>query len=241
MIHSLLALTLGNVFSIFGGIATGAILCFAIILLTISIKLKPQPINLEKEENALSKQELECLIKEKQKLFLNRKALKLIGQFPHLKNLCIELAEDIAQKFKKRSKTPLYELSISEALSLFEITSLRLERVFEAPLLKPFRAVNVSLVLSALDFYKSSPVQNSVKAVKKAGAVMKIVRFFNILKPTTWIGFLKNALMNFVIKKYCLLAISIVGVEAYKIYSKNIFLDDENLVLDEFEKQSKLA
>ncbi len=238
---NILGLTLGNIGSILGGIITGCVLCIAIILLVISKKLSPEKITPKKKFRGLSNKEFNCLIKEKEKQFKNRKMLKLIGPFAHCKNLCLELIEDVARKFKRKSKTPMYELSISESLKLVEIVALNMESLFESPILKPFRGVTINFMIDFFGVVKSDLVQNSIKVVKKTSKFAKIYKWLRILNPTTWIGMLKNLLMNFVIKKYCILTINLVGVEAYKVYSKSIFIENEDALLQELKKYDEIA
>ena len=172
-------------------------------------------------------EEIKLLIKDAQDQFKNKKDREDAGLANHLRTISIELSRDIATKFYPSSKYPLLELTIQETLLLGHYITDRVDRLFNAKLLKIFRGKTLSSLKSLYEVKEKvddsvvMKVEKKFKVRKRIGDIFSAI---NIANPAYWIKKVTvDKLTQAIILKICLAIIGIVGEETYKIYSKNVF------------------
>ena len=210
------------------GIGVGALVMLLVYLVVLATSLKPPKIKVKVDKDAFPPEALNALVKEKHNKFNEKCTKRAVGvQIAACKDVIGETVSDIAAKFYPKSKYPMLELNVSEVLVLNKQVTERLEDIFNKPVIRWLRKVKVSHVMGVYDLKKkldeNEPLQKILDFGKEAHGIYKILRWN---KPTTWVGFGVGKLIELVSSKVCLIAISYVAEESYKIYSKK-FMDDE--------------
>lgn len=214
-------------FSFLIGIGVG-IAIFALIYLIIfltSINRKNRFSSLS--PNTVSDEEVKQIIEETKMIFKDKKLKSYKSNIVFCKDLSYELIVNIAKKFYPESKHPLFELSIDEVLMLTMYISNRLDEIFDARFIRMFKKIKVSQIIGMAEIKEKIEANSIVKATKKykiKEALSATKKVINIVNPVKWAQkAIINTSTNFAIKKLCLIVISIVGEETYKIYSKAVF------------------
>ncbi len=199
-------------------------LIYLIIFLT-SINRKNRFSSLS--PNTVSDEEVKQIIEETKMIFKDKKLKSYKSNIVFCKDLSYELIVNIAKKFYPESKHPLFELSIDEVLMLTMYISNRLDEIFDARFIRMFKKIKVSQIIGMAEIKEKIEANSIVKATKKykiKEALSATKKVINIVNPVKWAQkAIINTSTNFAIKKLCLIVISIVGEETYKIYSKAVF------------------
>ncbi len=254
-------ISLGSLITLFFGIVIGiliAIICYA-TMFTNKLKKKEKDNNFKsanlkkKDKKNLSKEEKEDLekleteqieliknyIESSKKEYLDEGAGLGFGEkITIAKDVGYNMALSIAKVYYPKSKHPLFELSIEELIMLDRYIADRIEGVFDSKVLRVFKKVKVSQILTILDAKKKIDDSKIVKSAKKMriGGIGKIVMSaVNLINPGYWI---KKSLMKITTtvgtdKVVCII-LGIIGEEVAKIYSKNVFISsEEQIALEE--------
>lgn len=146
----------------------------------------------------------------------------------HFKNLCYDLVYGIAKSFFPNSKYPLAEISISEGVELLGYVETRMDEILAKRTLKPFKKMKISTII---DLSKSTKkvVDNKAfratkiayKESKKIGAIVSVINPLNLARKI----FVSSTLSKVTDKLY-MISLSIVGEEAFKIYSKAVLKEE---------------
>ncbi len=244
----------GSVFTLITGMVIGILICLMVYLIALlknvqSIKNKNtfnskdiQSNNLgisEEDEILLIKKFIEAsknqFIDETNDVAFNEK-LNLC------KDVCIDLAVDIAKIYYPDSQHPLCELSIDEIIKLDYYIMERIEKIFEGRILKLFKKVKISFIMNLLDKKKMIDDSKIVKAAKKlnVGGVGTVIKSaLNVVNPVYWIKKTSTKLtIDLGINQLFNIAIGIVGEETAKIYSKKAFQvsNEQELLIEEIIK-----
>ena len=214
------------------GIIFGFVLCLLIYLLIVVSSLKKTKnsaldivLNVEDEiierqiENARNKYIEESLYKST--------AQKTVC----LKDACWDLMNDIAAVYYPDAKYPLYELSIDELIMLVNYISERVDSLFKGVVLKKIKKLKVSTILKMLDMKKKIDENAVIKAANKHEVPKKIkfvTAILQSLNPIYWVKkIMIDGTFNIVINKIALTIIDVVGEETSNIYSKSVFVRNE--------------
>lgn len=234
--------SLGGLFTLLMGIFIGfllALLVYVIVLLS-NIKKATKANKFNKEDlDEKDNQENE----EKVRNYINasiaryddvRIGLGLSEKIEETKDIIKTLVVDIAKIYYPKSKHPVAELSIDELIMLDRYVMDRIEKVFENKVLRIFKGTKVSTILYILDTKKKVEENKIVKEAKKLhlGGVSKVVvGIANALNPAYWGKKLITKTSTTVgTNKIIKVIIEIVGSETAKVYSKNVFIVDEEKI-----------
>lgn len=223
---------LGSLLAYLGGIISGVVLFVLFYFLYVMIYLKKQEIQISSKATNISKNQIDTEIKNSQMKFLEIKKELSEVNLDTLKDVCIELMNNIAALYYPESKRPLGELTIKELLLLDQYLVEKIENILNKFGLKFTKKVKFNTIINILNMKKNIDNNNVVKATKKVGKVTSnVISVLNIINPVVWFkkGIYAPAI-NLIIKKICLLVIATVGYETGHVYSKQAFLDP---VLDE--------
>ncbi len=220
-------LELGYLGIFFAGVMFGFLFLLLLYLYTILQTMRNKDFYKKAIEPDIDAEEIKLLIKDAQEQFKNKKDREDAGLVNHLRAITIELSKDIATKFYPKSKYPLLELTIQETLQLGHYITDRVDRLFDAKLLKIFRGKTLASLMSLYEVKEKVDDSTVMKVEKKFKVRKRIGDFFsaiNIANPAYWIKKVTvDKLTQTIILKICLAVIGIVGEETYKIYSKNVF------------------
>lgn len=161
--------------------------------------------------------EIENLIKDAQERFKDKEERKKLGMGKQFYLVNRDLTTNIAEKYYPTSKYPTWELTIEESLELINYISDRLNQLFKD--------------IKVLVLIKRKTVADLISKFDHADDKKETKRAIRIV--TDWVK--KNTIdrvIGIVLVKVALVSIGIVGEETYKIYSKSVFMDPEDLSVD---------
>ena len=217
------------------GLASGVVLALLIYILFVLLTLNKKKKIIESIENNISEDDVREMIKNAQEnyILLNKSNDNTIKESA-FKEVCLNLVNDIAKKCFPKSKNPLLELSIDESLLLAKYVIQRLEDVLNVKGFRIIRRISIAQIYKLWNVKKKVDSSSLVKEVKKYSKLAKIgITITNTLtKPFKLIG---AGTKKLIISKIILLTISIIGEEAYKIYTKQAIkaMDPEFIQLNE--------
>ncbi len=202
------------------------VLCYVIYAL---ILLKKKKNNIDKVNKSINEETIKNIIKIKQNQFLLLRKTNPI--FQSLKDTVLELINEIAKIYYPKSKHPIAELSINEIMLLDKYLLDKINELLSKKGFKILKNIKISTILTIADMNTNFQKNKVIKYSKKLHlpAIVKTINLgFNVLNPFYWFKKLViSPSINLIIKKMFLIIISIVGEETYQIYSKKLFITDE--------------
>ena len=228
-------ISFSSIVSLLFGVVLGILICFVVFLVLYSSsinkndKRKIKNIEVDDEKKALANAYIQAC---KDEFSEESKDISLGSKLRIAKELAIELATNIALIFYPKSKHPLAELSAEELIKLDYYIMERIEKELDKPILRKLKRIRVSAFLNYSDAIKEVSDNKIVKQAKKMkiggiGAIISnALHIFDVgyfVRKTGISIALKglNAFLNNFV--------TIVGEEVFKIYSKNIFVSDEDI------------
>lgn len=207
------------------GISFGFIL-FLLIYLYAVIKSLNKGSRLRKvDEEDIDEEEVKWLIKDAVTQFQDKKLRDETGFSKLLTQLSKQLSMDIAAKFYPQSKYPLLELTIDEIIILMRYVSDRFDKLLDHKLLKLFRGMTITRLMSL--YNTKELVENNLivkTGLKTSKIFKKVISVLNIINPVYWIRkAVVDNMTKVIMVKLGVAVISITGEETYKIYSKKVF------------------
>jgi len=208
------------IFGIFFGIA---LICLIYAILVVA-SLGDKKFFIKTQDDSLTLEETQQLIIDAQKSFKDKKLRGKNGKVSYCGKLSIDLAYGIASRFYPKSKYPLLEISIDEAIMLLEYIDKRIDDILSKGVLKTLRRFKISFITDMS--LKTTAVMNS-RAFNVGKNVTKTIttakKVINIINPLNWgKRIIVDSALSIAINKLCLIVIQIVGEETYKIYSKKV-------------------
>ncbi len=233
------------------GIVLGVIIAVLIyLILVLSTMNKNKKVFKPQVENVDSN-EIIALIEEAKKEFKDERLRSDTPYVSYAIDISKKMIYEIAHKFYPKSKRPLFEISIDEAFMLFNYISNRLDELLDHKGLRFLKKFKISFIIGLYDVKEDLNENDIIKATKKyklKNAFNAAKNALNIINPVYWIRkYVTSKAINIILKKLCVVMISVAGEETYKIYSKSIYntLDEidtgvEELIddLDETVKKS---
>lgn len=217
------------------GILFGFLFMLLLYLYTVLLSLRKKT-KYRRNPIEIDEIEIELLIEDAQEQFKDHELRKEIGLFNHLKTISIDLASDIAKKYYPKSKYPLLELTVEESLELTNYISKRVNQFLSAKILSPIKRRTIAQIKAIYDTKVRVEETKIVKAGQKVDAKKigkTVLGVINVLNPAYWVKRLTvDKLYDVIIVRISLATIAIVGEETYKIYSKSVFKDPEDLNID---------
>ena len=234
------------------GIVLGVIIAVLIyLILVLSTMNKNKKVFKPQVENVDSN-EIIALIEEAKKEFKDERLRSDTPYVSYAIDISKKMIYEIAHKFYPKSKRPLFEISIDEAFMLFNYISNRLDELLDHKGLRFLKKFKISFIVGLYDVKEDLNENDIIKATKKyklKNAFNAAKNALNIINPVYWIRkYVTSKAINIILKKLCVVMISVAGEETYKIYSKSIYntLDEidtgvEELIddLDETVKKSE--
>ena len=214
-------------FSLLIGIGIGLLMALLFYLLNVLVSFRKSKYIVKVEEKDVSFEECKFEIDRSLELFKDKKLRDEESMFAYAYKLAYDLMNTIAKKFFPKSKHPLTELSVDEVLVLIDYIAKRMEEVFDYRGLKFLRRFKVSTLISFAEAKEAIEENEFVKATKKykvKEALNSAIKVINIFNPVHYIKkYGVSFVTNMVIKKICIILITVTGEETYKIYSKAVF------------------
>lgn len=224
----------GNLIAFLIGIGIGFILCLLCYLLIILVDFKKEEAKAKKVVIKVDDKVIEDIItNEKNRYKLESANLKASGKILALRESCENLIIDIAKTYYPESKHPVLEISVEELIELDYYIMEKIEKIFNRRVVKKIKGLRLVKIINIIDKTKVVTDNKVVKATSKPTKV--IWKVVNIINPVYW-G--KKAVshfsVNILLNKIVLTLIDIVGNETSRVYSKGIFVKDDDEYIEEF-------
>lgn len=209
------------------GVGIGLTIAVFIYLILVLTTMKQKKFIVKTKVNDVSETDILKLIEDAKIQFKDEKLRGDTNCFAYAYDISKNLVISIAKKFYPKSKHPLLEISVDELLMLGTYISKRMDEILDHRGLRLLRKVKVSYVAGLYDVKEDISNNEVIKTTKKYkineawNAAKKVI---NVVNPVWWVRkFVINKGMDIISKKLCIVLISVVGEETYKIYSKSIY------------------
>ena len=215
------------------GIALGILISVVTILVLYSSSLskasKKKSIEVDDEQKQLANSYIQACKDEYKE---SSQDLNMTSKYNLAKELSMDLANNISSIFYPNSKHPIAELSAEELIKLDYYIMARIEKELDKPILRKIKKLRMSAILNTVDTVKHVNDNKIVKQAKKMkiggiGAVISnALNVFNL-------GYYGKKLGSVIVVKGLNSLIdnifTIIGEEVFNIYSKSIFVSDEEV------------
>lgn len=214
----------GTIISFIIGIFFGIVIICLIYAIVVVASLGDKKFIVKTEDDSLSEQKVKELIKNAELIYKDKKIRGKNSRVNHCYKISKDLAYGIASSFYPNSKYPLLELTVDEVISLLGYIQVRIDEILNRRglrILKKFKVSFITDISMKTTTVLNSKAFNVTKNVsKKVGFLKKVV---NVINPVVWVrkAIIDNT-MIIVLDKLCMVVISVVGEETYKIYSKKV-------------------
>ena len=224
-------ISFSTILSFLFGILFGIALIGLIYAIIVVASIGDKKYFLKTEDDSLTEAEAKDLIYEAQRAYKDKKLRGKTGRVAHCYSLSKDLAYGIASRFYPKSKYPLLEITVDEAILLLGYIEKRLDEILGKRGIRLIRKMKISFIADVSR--KTSSVVNSrafnvgVDVTKSVGKVHKIL---SIINPVNWgkrLAF--DTVMPKILDKLCLVVITVVGEETFKIYSKKVLNKEVNI------------
>lgn len=214
-----------TVFSFLIGLLMGMILLLLIYALVVVCSLKTKDFWVKTQADDLTTEEVKQMVLDTQKSFKDKTLRADLGRVAHCLQLCKDLAYAIAVRYYPASKHPLLELSVNEITQLTQYVSQRVNELLDHRGIRILRKMKISTMVDLSNKKKQVENSKAFQATVAVGSKISKVKYvLNFINPLNWgRKLIVDRVMNLVINQICLVVISIVGEETYKIYSKKVF------------------
>jgi len=238
-----------NLFSLFAfmmGIISGLIIFGLLYLISSLNSLRKKKIKVDQQVERISEEQIKQIIKKYQTGYKDEKKRTKKIPVDYFKSSIWAMMNEIAKRYYPKSKRPLFELNLDEIILLDRYIIGKIEDLLSKRGLKIFRKLKVSTILKIMDaktVVESNVVYKTAKKykLKQIGDIFTTI--LNAINPYMWI---KKGVINPIIKvltnKVFLICYSIIGEETYKVYSKQVFVNEEKeliMLLDSLDKDAK--
>lgn len=224
----------GTILSFLIGILFGIVIICLVYAIVVVASLGDKKFIIKTEDDSLSEEKVKELIIDAQRFYKDKKLRGKNSRVNHCYKLSSDLAYGIASSFYPNSKYPLLELTVDEAVSLLGYIQIRIDEILNRRGLKILRKFKVSFIkdisTKTTTFLNSKAFNVTKDVSKKISIIKKVV---DVVNPVNWVrkAIIDNT-MTIVLDKLCLVVISVVGEETYKIYSKKVLNKDVNIESD---------
>ena len=220
-----------TIISFLVGVMIGFILLLLIYALLVVSSMRSKEFITKTENDDLTTQDVKDMVLESHRLYKDKTIRKETSRINHCINLSKDLAYNIASKYYPKSKNPLLELSVNELTMLTNYITGRVDEILNRKAIRILRQTKlitiVEISTKANEIQNSEVFKNTVKAGKVATKIRNVV---SIINPLNWgRRLIVDRIVNMIVDKICIVIISIVGEETYKIYSKKVFNKDVDI------------
>ncbi len=210
------------------GIITGFILLMLIYAIIVLNSLRDVKVTKIDPTDTLTEKEAKEMIEQAIIDFKDKTKRGKKSKGEHFKALCQDLVYGIASRFFPKSKYPLAEISIGEAILLLEYIQKRLNEILERKGVRILKKFKISTIIDISMNTKKVTEAKAFKVTKRAAKVTGVVtKVINVINPVNLFRKLVvETTLSKVTNKLYMISLSIVGEEAFKIYSKAVLKEE---------------
>ncbi|MDE6661065.1 MAG: hypothetical protein K2J93_04535 [Anaeroplasmataceae bacterium] len=207
------------------GVVMGFIILLLVYALAVISSIRTKNFIAKTEADDLTTQEVKDMVAQTQRSYKDRTLRKDLSRVSYCYSLSRDLAYGIAVRFYPESNHPFLELSINELTMLTGYITSRVDEILNHKGIRMLRKLKISTIVNlsskTKDIEESKAFQTT-KAISQNLSKAKYV--LDIINPLKWgRKLIVDRIINLIVDQICLVIISIVGEETYKIYSKKVF------------------
>ena len=223
-----------TVISFIIGAIMGIIILMLVYALLVVSSMRSKDFIAKTQKDDLTTEEVKDMVKRAQDSYKDKALRATTPRFNHCVNLSKDLAYGIASRYYPNSKNPLLELSVNELTILMGYITQRVDEILNRKAIRILRQTKlitiVNISTKAKEIEQSEVFKTGVKVSKVANKIKNVV---SIINPLNWgRKLIVDKIINMILDKICVVIISIVGEETYKIYSKKVFNKDVEIDTD---------
>lgn len=207
------------------GVVMGFIILLLVYALAVISSMRSKNFIAKTEKDDLTTQEIKDMVAQTQKAYKDKTLRKDLSRVSHCYSLSKDLAYGIAVRFYPESNHPFLELSINELTLLTGYITSRVDELLNHRGIRMLRKLKISTIVNLSSKTKELEESKAFQATKTISQNLNKAKYvLNIINPLNWgRKLVVDRVLNLIINQICLVIISIVGEETYKIYSKKVF------------------
>lgn len=207
------------------GIVMGFIILLLVYALAVVSSLRTKNFISKTQADDLTTQEVKDMVAQTQKSYKDKTLRKDVSRISHCYSLSRDLAYGIAVRFYPESNHPFLELSINEITLLTDYITSRVDSLLNHRGIRMLRKLKISTIVNISTRTKDIEESKAFQTTKAIHQNLNKAKYIlDVINPLKWgRKIIVDRVINLIINQICLVIISIVGEETYKIYSKKVF------------------
>lgn len=207
------------------GIVMGFIILLLVYALAVISSIRTKNFIAKTDADDLTTQEVKDMVAQTQKAYKDKTLRKDISRISHCTSLSKDLAYGIAVRFYPESNHPFLELSINEITMLTGYITSRVDDILNHRGIRMLRKLKISTIVNLSSKTKDIEESKAFQTTKMISQNLSKAKYvLDIINPLKWgRKLIVDRVINMIVDQICLVIISIVGEETYKIYSKKVF------------------
>lgn len=224
----IITIDFSTIISFLVGIIMGFIILLLIYALAVISSLKTKDFITKTEADDLTTTEVKDMVLQTQKAFKDKTLRGELSRISYCINLSKDLAYGIAVRFYPESNHPFLELSINEITLLTGYITSRVDEILNHRGIRRLRKIKISTIVNLSTKTKDIEESKAFQTTKTISQSLNKAKYvIDLINPLKWgRKLIVDRIINLIINQICLVIISIVGEETYKIYSKKVFHKD---------------
>ncbi|MDE7095395.1 MAG: hypothetical protein K2O23_02800 [Anaeroplasmataceae bacterium] len=207
------------------GIVMGFIILLLVYALAVISSIRTKNFIAKTEADDLTTQEVKDMVAQTQRSYKDRTLRKDLSRVSYCYSLSRDLAYGIAVRFYPDSNHPFLELSINELTLLTGYITSRVDEILNHRGIRMLRKLKISTIVNLSSKTKDIEESKAFQTTKTISQNLSKAKYvLDIINPLKWgRKLIVDRVINLIVDQICLVIISIVGEETYKIYSKKVF------------------
>ena len=207
------------------GVVMGFIILLLVYALAVISSIRTKNFIAKTEADDLTTQEVKDMVAQTQKAYKDKTLRKDLSRINYCYSLSRDLAYGIAVRFYPASNHPFLELSINELTMLTGYITSRVDEILNHRGIRMLRKLKISTIVNLSSKTKDIEESKAFQTTKTISENLNKAKYvLDIINPLKWgRKLIVDRIINLIVNQICLVIISIVGEETYKIYSKKVF------------------
>ncbi|MCM1130921.1 MAG: hypothetical protein NC325_04405 [Anaeroplasma bactoclasticum] len=207
------------------GIVIGFVILLLVYALAVISSIRTKNFIAKTTADDLTTQEVKDMVAQTQKAYKDKTLRKDISRISHCTSLSKSLAYGIAVRYYPKSNHPFLELSINEITMLTGYITSRVDDILNHRGIRMLRKLKISTIVNLSAKTKDIEESKAFQTTKTISQNLSKAKYvLDIINPLKWgRKLIVDRIINMIVDQICLVIISIVGEETYKIYSKKVF------------------
>lgn len=224
----IITIDFATIISFLVGVLMGFIILLLVYALAVISSMKTKDFISKTDADDLTTLEVKDMVLQTQKAFKDKTLRGELSRISYCTNLSKDLAYGIAVRFYPDGKHPFLELSINELTLLTGYITSRVDEILNHRGIRKLRKLKISTIVNLSTKTKDIEESKAFQATKTISQNLNKAKYvLDLINPLKWgRKLIVDRIINLIVNQICLVIISIVGEETYKIYSKKVFHKD---------------